>query len=233
MIAVGVSACMWACGDDDDEPGNTGGSGGKGGVSGAAGKASGGTAGKASGGTAGKAGSSTGDGGTGGGDGGTGGGGDGGTGGTEAGAGGGGAGGDGGMGGMAGDGGMGGGGGEAGEPNTALTLVEACAQTCDIFFTGHPTACVEDADETVCNQACGGYSYDEPTEALFLSYVRCAATKLTDDADYACISDGTAQLYATPMMPVAAGECETELCAWACADQVYVDGDTLTRCACP
>jgi hypothetical protein len=232
MIAVGVSSCMWACGDDDDDTGATGGTAGKAGSSTGG---SGGKAGSSTGGSGGKAGSSTGGKGGNAPDAGAGGepAGGGGVGGEPVG--GGGAGGEpvggGGAGGAAGGGGDGGSAGAGGSGE--LTLAEACAAQCNTFFTGHPAAC-DTADETICNSNCSNYTYgsDESIDALFLAYARCAASELTASSDFECGSDTETTLTATPMWPVASGACETELCAWACPDATVVDSAIYGRCGC-
>lgn len=229
MIAVGVSACMWACGDDDDEtPGDTagtgggGGSSGKGGSGGTAGKAgssNGGTAGKGSGGTAGKGGTGPELGGAG-------------AGGTEVGGAGAGAGGE-----PAGGGGAGGMGGEtaggaagAAGAGSALTQVEGCNAVCDTYFDVNPAECNGATGATCATGACNGYDAgDTDVNALFVEYLQCAATKLSA-SDYVC---GTTGGSALPMWPVASGACETKLCAWTCADGgTQGDFDVYTRCGC-
>jgi hypothetical protein len=231
MIVVGVSSCMWACGDDDDDTGPTAGTGGKagsstGGNGGKAGSTTGGNGGKAgstTGGTAGKGGTDAG-----------------GEGGTDVGGtagaapGGGGAGGEpsAGAGGTDGEnGGAGGFGGAGGEPGSSLTLAQACEAACGAFFDTGPADCFS-VGETDCNTNCSTYTFDPSSDPLFLTYMQCAATKLTAPADYACGSEDQVGLTATPMWPVAAGECETELCAWTCADGGGMDTTVLARCGC-
>lgn len=230
MIVLGVSSCMWACGDDDDDTGPTGGSAGKAGSSTGG---SGGKAGSSNGGNAGKGGSTAGSAGKGGnggtdlgGAGGTDLGGDAGSGGTP-----GGAGGAAGAGGSvdevggAGAGGMAGAGGDTG---STLTQAEACQFQCDAFFTAHPAECpgYPGASEADCTTSCTAYT-DIPDK--FLTYVQCVAEKLTA-SDLECGDSSGGSLM--PMWPVAAGACETELCDWTCADAAVTDAAVFTRCGC-
>lgn len=231
MIVVGVSSCMWACGDDDDDTGPTAGTGGRagsstGGNGGKAGSTTGGNGGKAgntTGGTAGKAGGAPlgGEGGTD-------------VGGTAgAGPGGGGAGGEpsAGAGGEA-LGGNGGMGGEGGDP-PMLTQAEACDAQCQAFFTEHPAVCAgSTATATDCTTNCTGYDSGDPdVNGLFLTYMQCAVDKVAA-TDLVCGDETTTASSTTPMWPVAAGACETELCAWTCADQTFIDAVVFDRCGC-
>lgn len=224
LTAVSVSACLYACGSDDDSnpsggAGMAGHAGSKGGSGGSAGKAGGsGTAGKpATGGSGNQAGESFG------GEGGEG----------EVG----GAGGDSG-GGMAGDSGLGGAGGEGGAP-AALTLAEACTATCTPAHSVGTCSTEQDACVTTCTsypELVSVFVTDEAQAKTlndeYLAMMSCTAAHLPNTAQYACSQAGAIN----PWSPVADTTCEAALCKWTCDDVTFGtfsgDGAVGTRCGC-
>src|SRR6478736_2709560 len=217
VTAVSISACLYACGSDDDT--NPVGGGGAGGH---AGSKSGGSGGKGeeNGGTGNEAGETSG-----------------GEGGAL------GLGGAGGDKGMAGDTSVGGdknAGGEGGAAPVALTLAEACAATC---VPAHTVATCGSTEE-LCVSNCTGYTaivdagtaWDADTKKTmhddYLAMLSCSATKLPTVDKYAC-GDGLQNLWT-----IGAGtDCEAALCKWTCFDADYgtstADSTTYGRCGCP
>jgi hypothetical protein len=227
ITAISVSACLYACGSDDDtNPGGAGSSGhaGKGG-NGSAGKGGNGGSGKGgNGGSGNEAGESSA-----------------GEGGTDN------AGGAGGDTGAAGDGnGAGGDGGAAGGGGTEQTLAEACATSCDPSHT--VATCTSTLNE--CVAQCTAYpgqvqqSVDadppliSPADAAtlnseYLALVRCMATHLTATSQYICADPGT---MVSKTSPAASTVCEDELCKWTCDDGTIgtfgADANMFARCGC-
>jgi hypothetical protein len=219
LVMVGVTAAMWGCGDDDKPSTGTGGragsagASGKGGSAGKGGAGAGGTAG-ATGGTAGKGGAGAG--GTAGATGGTSG--KGGTAGTA------GTGGNGGtapVGGQGGEGGDAGGAGGEGGNGSILTVAQACAAICqDQMALPCDNACVA---------TCIGLAAGSPAPTEYEALIQCEAAELGPN-DYECFEQT-----GLPDMAGASwdGACETELCAWTCADQTFVEEQTFGHCNCP
>jgi hypothetical protein len=112
-------------------------------------------------------------------------------------------------------------GGEGGGGGGDLTLAQACTEIC-----ADTTALTCNAD---CQTNCEGigaltYAADE-----YLAMVQCEAENL-GPSNYECFAQGGG---APPMMgPSWNGACETELCAWTCADAMYVEASTYDHCAC-
>jgi hypothetical protein len=242
VLVFGMTACLWSCGDDDDDTVGTGGSKATGGVrTGGAPGTTGGTAAGGrpntggttpTGGTAGKATGGTATGGTAGGTA-TGGTATGGTvtGGTTQG----GAGGDmagaggqpGGMGGTGPEGGVGGmGGGEGGmggEGGAGVTL--NAEQACTIICANQLTrTCV---DQSTCASSCTGVLDVSIAAAEYSAFLSCAGQNLLP-TDYVCTADALAP---NRWSPAAATTCEDELCAWTCAD-LFGDEAVYARCGC-
>jgi len=231
ITAVSVSACLYACGSDDDTnpsggAGSSGhaGKGGSGGTGAKGGSANGGSGGKVvAGGSGNEAGeSSAGEGGT-----------------SNAGAGG-------DSSGIGGDNGLGGSGdaGAAGAAATEQTLTEACTTSCG------PSHTVSSCSTTVgaCVSQCTAYptqvqqsvdaTFISTTDAAtlnkeYLTLVRCMASHLTNTDQYACAAAGT-MVGATS--PAASTDCETVLCKWTCDDANFgtsgMDADVAARCGC-
>ena len=229
-MVLGLSASLYACGDDDDS--NPGGGAGAAGGSGKGGGAGKGGSGGSSGGTAGKGGTAgggitAGEGGALG----------------EAGAGdSGGVGGDTGPGpgGSGGDTGPGAGGeGGAASPPPTLTLAEACTAACN------PAHSLATCGTTLaaCITACEGYTdlvevfVTDAAEAAglnskYLTSISCMAAHLPNTAQYACAAGPAVNGWS----PVAGTVCEDELCAWTCDDAdstASVDDNVTARCVCP
>jgi len=216
LVMVGVTAAMWGCGDDDKPSTGAGGRAGSAGASGKGGSA--GKGGAGAGGTAGATGGSSGKGGAGaGGTAGA----AGGTAGKGGGAGTSGSGGTAPVGGQGGEGGdaPGGAGGEGGSGN--LTLAQACAAICqDQAGLG--------CYLTDCASNCVVLAGDTPAPTEYAALVQCEASAL-GASDYECFTPS-----AGPDMAGASwdGACEDELCAWTCADAMYVEENTFGHCGC-
>ncbi|HYQ41377.1 MAG TPA: hypothetical protein VER11_05410 [Polyangiaceae bacterium] len=228
LAAVSVSACLYACGSDDDsQPSNTAGASGKAGSGGSSGKAgSGNTAGK--GGTGAESGEGATAGESGSGSGGVSNGGDSGAGGDQN---------------VAGDTGVSGAGGDggAGGAASALTLSEACTAAC--VPAHNVTSCSTTVE--VCIASCTSYNDDwvvaagvegDAAKSLnddYLAAISCAAQHLPSASDYACNSGPTVNAWS----PVAASACEAALCKWTCNDTANsvaaADEGVHTRCNCP
>ncbi|MEI9936980.1 MAG: hypothetical protein WDO69_07130 [Pseudomonadota bacterium] len=231
MMALGLSASLYACGSDDDtNPGGEAGAAGNAGKGGSGGKAGagtgGGTAGK--GGTPSAGGSDVGDSGAGG------------TGAT-------GATGDSGAGGMGATGGepdlAAGSGGEGGAP-PAQTLTEACTTQCDPAHTVATCSTTLAACIAQCTvypvqlqqSVTDGFLSDADAATLnqeYLATIQCQATHLTSTDQYMCAADGT---MVSATSPVESTVCETLLCKWTCDDGNFgtagADVNVYTRCGC-
>jgi len=221
VTAVSISACLYACGSDDDtNPVGGGGAGGHAGSkSGGSGGKSGGSGGKGAenGGTGNEAGETSG---------------------GEGGALGlGGAGGDMGMAGDTSVGGDKGAGGEGGSAPVALTLAEACAATC----TPAHTLPVCGTTQELCASNCTDYTQlvaDLSADAAvkkslnddYLALLSCTAAKLPTVDKYTC---GTGPVQNAWSLALAT-DCETALCKWTCNDADHgtssVDEVAWTRC---
>jgi hypothetical protein len=217
LVMVGVTAAMWGCGDDD-KPSGTGG---RAGAAGSSGK--GGTAGK--GGAAGMAGKG-GSGGATGGRGGTGGkggtagkGGAAGSAGTTGGTAGATMGGQGGEGGDA-PGGAGGAGGEGG--GGSLSLEDACAAIC---ADQEPLDC-----DTGCLLTCIGLATETEAPTEYNAMIQCEAAEL-GPSDYTC-HEPSVEGPPDVAGPAFDGPCETELCAWSCAETLFAEENTRAHCGC-
>lgn len=227
LTAVSVSACLYACGSDDDsQPNNNAGASGKAGGGGSGGKAgSSNTAGKGgSGNQAGESGA-TGDSGSGG----------------VAGSAEGGAGGDQNVAGDTGISGAGGDGG-AGGAAPALTLSEACTAAC--VPAHNVTSCSTTVE--VCIASCTSYNDDwvvaagadeavaKTLNADYLAVISCAAEHLSAASQYACAASSGPTVNA--WSPTASTACEAALCKWTCADfdnsVAAADEAVYNRCAC-
>jgi hypothetical protein len=121
-------------------------------------------------------------------------------------------------------GGTGGTGGDGG-----LTLQEACTDVCAVTQDASLAACA--FDSTDCNAMCTGYLAD-PGAAAPAEYppmVQCLATLTA--SQWECSTDpfdGT--MYGA--IPAGSGPCETEICAWTCADGTVADNTAFARCGC-
>jgi len=230
VLALSVSASLYACGDDDDGDGQShagaggstagkGGSAGSGAKSGGTGKGgNGAAAGQGEAGEIGYAGAA----------------------GAGVGVGGDGAGGDGAGG--TGTGGTGAGGEGGAAPPVVLTLDEACSTACD---PAHSLAACS-TTLSVCITACTSYPAlvaDFVTDAAlatslnqdYRAAISCMAQHLPDLAQYACAAAGPT---VNTWSPVAATVCEDELCKWTCLDAsdggtLSVDETVYNRCNCP
>lgn len=222
LTAVSVSACLYACGSDDDTNPATGGAaghatGGKG--SGGSGKGgSGNTAGKNSGGSGNEAGEIAG-----------------GEGGTDAG----GAGGDKGMAGDSGLGGAGDAAGAGGAPPAALTLAEACAATCIPAHSVDTCSTTQDVCVTSCTSypayvTTAGADADTATllNAEYLTMISCLAQHVPNTTQYVCSAPPAINLWSSKKET----DCETAVCKWTCDDGNSVvsaaDADVYARCGC-
>lgn len=229
VMTLGLSASLYACGSDADDPsgaaGTAGSMGGKGGNGGSSAKAgsggSGGSGAKA--GTGGEISNVGGDSGSGG---------------------------DNGSGGAAGDmgsagdsGNAAGAGGEGGAAANEQTLAEACASVC---VPAHAlAACSTEVD--ACVTQCTGYPgvvQAQVTDGFvdadfavtlndeYLALLRCLSTKVTSTDQFVCAADPLG--LTAPWSPKADTACETVLCKWSTDDgnmgTMGADPDVYTRC---
>jgi hypothetical protein len=127
------------------------------------------------------------------------------------------------TGGAGGEGGTGGSGGAGGDGE--LTLAEACAGLCAVAQDASLAVCRSGA--AICEATCTGVDSTDPDNYLLM--VQCLATLITSQWECSSVTgDGT--LFGA--IPVADGDCETDICIWTCNDKTFADASAIARCSC-
>jgi hypothetical protein len=103
-----------------------------------------------------------------------------------------------------------------------LTLAAACLATCETQWSVGLVC----SGGGACPANCTGLSFDTLAPTEYAALIQCEAANL-GASDYEC---GISGLGSAMAVPVAASACETEVCAWTCADRQYVEINTWMRC---
>jgi hypothetical protein len=115
----------------------------------------------------------------------------------------------------------GGAGGEGGEGGN-LSLPDACSAICADQM---PLAC-----DIACVESCTGLATETDAPTEYAALVQCEAT-LLGPSDYTC-HDQAAPGAPDQAGPAFNGPCDTELCAWTCAESLFYEENTRAYCGC-